>query len=105
VAIAHWQSHGFGRFFVERAGTFVGIVGLSRSEFDAGIVSGIEIAWRLVYDHWGQDYATEAARAVIHEGFDRLGFNEIIAVTVPDNVRSRRVMERQFASWLLIQSQ
>jgi RimJ/RimL family protein N-acetyltransferase len=92
--IVHWQEHGFGRFFVEHAGTFVGVVGLSRTDFDAGIVPGIEIAWRLAYEHWGQGYATEAARAVVNDGLCRLGFQEIVGVTTPDNLRSRRVMER-----------
>ena len=79
---------------VEQAGTFVGVVGLSRTEFDAGLVPGVEIAWRLVFDHWGKGYATEAARAVIDEGFGRLGLDAIVAVTTPDNARSRRVMDR-----------
>jgi RimJ/RimL family protein N-acetyltransferase len=39
-------------------------------------------------------YATEAARAVVRDAFDRLGLAEIIAVTTPGNVRSRRVMEK-----------
>ena len=92
--LEHWQAHGFGRYLVERAGTFVGAVGLSRSDFDAGIVPGVEIAWRLAFDHWGNGYATEAARAVISDGFGRLGLHSIIGVTTPGNVRSRAVMHR-----------
>jgi RimJ/RimL family protein N-acetyltransferase len=92
--LLHWRAHGYGRFVVEEAGTFVGLVGLSRTEFDAGFVPGIEIAWRLVFEHWGKGYATEAARAVIDEGFGRLGLDAIVGVTTPDNARSRRVMER-----------
>jgi RimJ/RimL family protein N-acetyltransferase len=92
--LEHWRAHGFGRFYVERAGTFVGAVGLWRSDFDAGIVPGIEVAWRLAFDHWGNGYATEAARAVIGDGFGRLDLDSIVAVTTPGNVRSRRVMDR-----------
>jgi RimJ/RimL family protein N-acetyltransferase len=92
--LRHWREHGFGRFSVERDGVVVGFVGLSRTEFDAGFIPGIEVAWRLVFDHWGKGYATEAARAVIRDGFERLGLDEIVGVTTPDNARSRRVMDR-----------
>jgi ribosomal-protein-alanine N-acetyltransferase len=92
--IAHWKAHGCGRFLITCEGVFVGFAGLSRLEFDRGIVPGIEVAWRLTYEHWGKGYATEAARAVIDDGFGRLGLTEIVAVTAVRNMRSRRVMER-----------
>jgi RimJ/RimL family protein N-acetyltransferase len=57
-------------------------------------VPGIEIAWRLAFEHWGMGYATEAARAVIDDGFGRIGLDAIVGVTTPGNARSRRVMER-----------
>ncbi len=34
------------------------------------------------------------ARAALDYGFEELGLSEIVAVTVPANQRSRRVMER-----------
>ncbi|MBV9949965.1 MAG: GNAT family N-acetyltransferase [Myxococcales bacterium] len=92
--LEHWDRHGLGRFHVARDGRFVGVVGLSRAEFDAGVVPGVEIAWRLVHAAWGRGYATEAARLAAADGFERVGLTEIIAVTTPGNVRSRRVMER-----------
>jgi RimJ/RimL family protein N-acetyltransferase len=92
--LAHWQQHGFGRFTVLREGAAVGFVGLARTDYDAGFTPGVEIAWRLAFDHWGNGYATEAARAVVREGFERLAFPEIVGVTTPGNTRSRRVMER-----------
>jgi ribosomal-protein-alanine N-acetyltransferase len=48
----------------------------------------------LAADHWGRGYATEGARAAVSFGFDIAGLNEIVSFTVPDNWRSRRVMER-----------
>jgi ribosomal-protein-alanine N-acetyltransferase len=54
----------------------------------------VEVAWRLSRRYWGQGYATEAARASIEDGFRRVGLKEIIAITVPHNLASRRVMER-----------
>jgi RimJ/RimL family protein N-acetyltransferase len=92
--LGQWRRHGLGPFAVERDRVCVGFVGLSRTDFDAGIVPGIEVAWRLGFDHWGKGYATEAARAVIGDAFSRLGLNEVLAVTTPDNIRSRSVMGR-----------
>jgi RimJ/RimL family protein N-acetyltransferase len=92
--VAHWQAHGFGWFRVGHEGAFVGLVGLSRLDFDAGIVPGVEVAWRLAFDAWGRGYATEAARAAIDDGFLRVGLDEVVAITTPGNARSLRVMER-----------
>lgn len=38
--------------------------------------------------------STEGARAALRFGFERLGLDEIVSMTVPTNVRSWRVMER-----------
>ncbi len=92
--LAHFRAHGYGRYVVTRGSEFVGLVGLSRADFERGIVPGIEIAWRLAFEHWGHGYATEAAQAVIEEGFSSFELAEVIAVTSIDNRRSRRVMER-----------
>lgn len=92
--VVHWEKHGYGRFLVSRDSAFIGVVGLSRADLDAGIVPGVEIAWRLVFDDWGHGYATEAAGAVLVDGFERVGLHDIVGVTTPDNERSRRIMDR-----------
>jgi RimJ/RimL family protein N-acetyltransferase len=93
---AHWRDHDFGRWVVEIFGeaSFIGVVGLAWIPYDAHFTPAVEIAWRLVRAYWGRGYATEAARAALDCGFDQLGLGEIVAVTVPANQRSRRVMER-----------
>lgn len=53
-----------------------------------------EIGYRLARLHWGRGYATEAARAVLHYGFDVLGLSRLIAIIDPSNVRSIRVAEK-----------
>lgn len=92
--LQHWRTHRFGRFAMERADSVVGFVGLLHTDFEAPFTPAIEVAWLLAFDHWGKGYATEAASAVVDDGFDRLGFAEIVAMTTPNNARSRRVMER-----------
>jgi ribosomal-protein-alanine N-acetyltransferase len=54
----------------------------------------VEVGWRLTREHWGRGYATEAAAAAMAFGFETAGLEEIVALTVPANIRSRRVMER-----------
>jgi len=92
----HFERHGFGLWAVEvRDGApFVGYVGLAVPRFEAFFTPCVEIGWRLAAEHWGHGYATEAARAALAFGFERAGLAEIVSFTVPDNVRSRRVMER-----------
>ena len=95
-ARAHWQLHGFGQWVVEIPGEagFIGVIGLSVVSFEAPFTPAVDIAWRLTRAGWGQGYATEAAQAALDYGFEKLGLTEIVALTVPANWRSRRVMER-----------
>ena len=92
----HFDEYGFGLWAVEIPGVapFAGFVGLSIPQFQAHFTPCVEIGWRLGAAHWGRGYATEGARAALAFGFDRLGLAEIVSFTVPQNQRSRRVMER-----------
>ena len=54
----------------------------------------VDLGWRLNPDVWGRGYATEAARGAVERAFTTLGLDEVAAVTLPDNARSRAVMER-----------
>jgi ribosomal-protein-alanine N-acetyltransferase len=95
-ARAHWDEHGFGQFVVELPGEqpFIGVIGLDQLRWAVPFAPAIEVAWKLARPYWGQGYAVEAARAAVEDGLFRLGFDEIVAFTVVDNWRSRRVMER-----------
>ena len=65
------------------------------SEGPAGNVAHpLEIGWGLRPDRWGRGYATEAARAMGGFAFDRLAIPALLAVAVPENTASCRVMER-----------
>ncbi|MCB8881829.1 GNAT family N-acetyltransferase [Acidisoma cellulosilytica] len=91
-----WSRDGFGKWVVELAetGEFVGALGLQRMRFDADFTPAVEIAWRMTRSFWGLGYATEAARAAVAFGFETLKLDEILALTVPQNLASRAVMER-----------
>jgi ribosomal-protein-alanine N-acetyltransferase len=93
---AHFGEHGFGYWAVEIPGvsSFAGFVGLYVPGFEAHFTPCVEVGWRLARAQWGHGYATEAAAAAMAYGFEAAGLEEIVALTVPANLRSRRVMER-----------
>jgi RimJ/RimL family protein N-acetyltransferase len=92
----HFDRRGSGFWAVEVPGLadIVGLVGLAIPAFEAPFTPCVEVGWRLSRGFWGRGYATEAARASLRYGFEQLGLDEIVAFTVPANVRSRAVMER-----------
>jgi len=93
--IAHWEDHGFGLWAVvpkaEQAP--VGWAGLAVPTFLPAVLPAVEAGWLLARSHWGRGYATEAARAVIDEGFAS-GLTEILAWTMTTNLPSQAVMRR-----------
>ncbi len=92
----HFAQRGFGLWAVEVVGAapFIGFIGLAVPRFEAAFTPCVEIGWRLAAEYWGRGYATEGARAALQFGFEQVGLDEIVSFTVPDNVRSRRVMEK-----------
>jgi ribosomal-protein-alanine N-acetyltransferase len=93
---AHFAQHGYGFWAVELVGIapFVGFVGLAVPRITAHFTPCVEIGWRLAHQVWGQGIAVEAAQAALRYGFETLQLKEIVAYTVPANLRSRRVMEK-----------
>lgn len=91
----HFREDGFGLWAVEAPGIapFLGFVGLAIPRFEAHFTPCVEIGWRIAPDFWGQGYASEAARATLAFAFETLRLPEIVALTVPANTRSIRVME------------
>jgi [ribosomal protein S5]-alanine N-acetyltransferase len=103
--IETFERQGFGHLAVERKedGVFVGRAGLnvwdpsdwSITRLDeADGPTEIEVAYLFGRDYWGQGYATEAATAIRDWAFGELGFERLIALIYPDNVRSIRVAEK-----------
>ena len=89
-----YEEDGFGHYAVElrETGKFVGMVGMIRETLGGKELLGI--GWILRKDCWGHGYATEAAQAVLHDAFERLGAKEIVADIRPENTASIRVAER-----------
>jgi RimJ/RimL family protein N-acetyltransferase len=92
----HGDEHGFGLWAVELPGVapFIGFIGLSYPHLPPPFAPSVEIGWRLARAHWNRGLATEGARAALDAAFRLLHLTEVVAMTVPANVRSRAVMEK-----------
>lgn len=60
----------------------------------------IEIGYRLKKAAWGQRIALEAAVFIINHGLETLRLPRIVAVTYPENTRSRAVLQNAGLSYL-----
>jgi RimJ/RimL family protein N-acetyltransferase len=92
----HFARHGFGPFAIELRdnGAFLGYISLWVPTFEAPFMPAVEIGWRLSADYWGRGLATEGARAVVRHAFTELGLDSLVSFTAPENLRSRRVMQK-----------
>src|SRR5271165_6006593 len=90
------RQQGFGLWAAEvkRTNDFIGFIGLNVPGYSLPFSPCVEIGWRLAFDHWGNGYAQEGARAAMAFGFDIFGLKEIVSFTTVGNLRSRHVMER-----------
>ncbi|MCC8408296.1 GNAT family N-acetyltransferase [Mucilaginibacter sp. UR6-1] len=52
----------------------------------------IDIGYALFEEHSGRGYAFEAADAVVKKGFTDFGLKRIVAITIPQNARSRALL-------------
>jgi ribosomal-protein-alanine N-acetyltransferase len=50
-----------------------------------------EVGYLIARPYWGRGLATEAAKALIEDGFTRLGETRLISLIHPENVASQRV--------------
>jgi RimJ/RimL family protein N-acetyltransferase len=72
----------------------IGFAGLAIPSFLPAVLPAVEVGWRLAPDRWGQGLATEAARASIDFGFERLGLRSIVSIIDERNTRSLRLAQR-----------
>jgi ribosomal-protein-alanine N-acetyltransferase len=69
----------------------IGWCGLGPMDFDQ---TEVEIYYGLARDLWGRGIATEAAKALLHYGFQSFGVEKIVAIVKPENIASQRVIEK-----------
>jgi RimJ/RimL family protein N-acetyltransferase len=87
-----FEGRGYWAAVEQSSGQFLGWLALEPPE--DGSLDEAELGYRLRASAWGQGYATEGSRALIHAGFTEPGLQRVWAQTMAVNTASRRVMEK-----------
>nr|WP_262905240.1 GNAT family N-acetyltransferase [Hymenobacter nitidus] len=93
-----YEQNGIGRWAVVRRDTqeFIGWCGLKlmNDHVVNGRTNYYDIGYRLLRAHWGQGYATEAARASFRYAFEQMQLPELHATAMRANRASCRILEQ-----------
>ena len=90
--LSSYQTHGFGLCCVQLKDTEqpIGMCGiLKRPELEQP-----DLGYALLPDFTGQGFAFESTQAVLKAHLEQFSLNPVLAVTKPDNLPSRRLLER-----------
>ena len=92
--LAHWEQYGYGIWILRQhtTGILTGRGGL-RNNVLAG-KDEVEIAYGLMPEFWNMGLATEFVEAVVRIGFSEIGLSSLVCTTQPDNIASKRVLEK-----------
>lgn len=94
--IDHIREYGYGLFAMEtkKENALIGFTGMSHPTFESFFTPCTEIGWRLANPYWNLGYASEAAKACLAFGFEKLSLSEIYSFTSVNNKRSEQVMKK-----------
>jgi [ribosomal protein S5]-alanine N-acetyltransferase len=76
-------------FAIDYQGQLIGLCGFTLADD-----CNAEIGYWIGRPHWGEGFATEAARAVIHHGFTKCNIRRFTCSHFTDNPASRRVIQK-----------
>ncbi len=90
IIIPQYELYNLGRFavYVKEDNRFVGWCGLKFLKEE----NEIDLGYRFMEKEWGKGFATEAAKAVLHWGFDERKLQTIIGRTHIDNIASQKIL-------------
>jgi RimJ/RimL family protein N-acetyltransferase len=90
--LADYAKYGYGRLacVLKSSGAVIGFNGLKYLDD----LKETDLGYRLLPEYWGMGLATEAARAALDFGFHELRLPRIIAMAVPENAASVRVLQK-----------
>ena len=54
----------------------------------------MELGYRIIESHWGKGIMTEAATAIMDLAFNTIGYDEVMAIAMPDNAPSIAIMKK-----------
>jgi ribosomal-protein-alanine N-acetyltransferase len=92
--LMHWDEYGFGLWILRspQDGAFMGRAAVRHVHIAGN--DEIEIGYALLPEYWGKGLATEIASKMAHTAFSGLLASDLVAFTLPDNLASRRVIEK-----------
>ena len=76
----------------KETGRFIGRCGLLPSTIDGQ--DEVEVAFLISKSYWGQGLGTEAARAILNYGFEKLNLPRLICLIDKNNISSIRIAEK-----------
>ena len=87
-----YRDHGYGLYTVElnQNGMPVGICGFVRRD----TLPGADIGFAFLPEHERNGYGFESASAMMLHGAEKLGFDEVFAITTLDNAASIKLLEK-----------
>jgi [ribosomal protein S5]-alanine N-acetyltransferase len=90
--IEHWKNHGYGVWAIKEDSSLqmIGYCGLRY----LGELNEVEVLYGLAKESWGKGIATQAAKAAVGYGFNQTKLRRLIALALPENRASQRVMEK-----------
>lgn len=90
--VEHWQQRGCGIWAIveDDSSQMVGYCGLRYLDE----LNEVEVLYSLAKDYWGRGITTQAAKASISYGFNTANLDKVIAMALPENQASRRVIEK-----------
>jgi len=92
-----YVDYGIGRWAIvdKESNNFIGWTGLKLvREFTNSHINYYDLGYRLIQKYWGKGFATEAAKASIDYGFEKLNLNEIYAMADCENIKSNNVLTK-----------
>ena len=88
----NWEKYNFGVWAIvhKEDRRLIGHCGLKFLEN----TTEVQVGYLLLESYWNQGLATEAASAALKYGFEVINLPRIVAIAKPENIASRRVMEK-----------
>ncbi len=92
--LQHWNDHGFGLWILREArqNRVAGRAALRHLLLDRN--DEVEVGYGFHPEFWGRGLASEIATACLRFGGEELRLPSIVAITLPGNLRSQRVMTK-----------
>ena len=89
--VEHWQQKQYGVWAItENASSqMIGYCGLRY----LNKLGQVEVLYGLAKAYWGKGIATKAAKAAVDFGFEVINLDRVIAMALPDNIASIKVIE------------